>query len=213
MARFASTKSNVKKSSLERKLQIKKLQMQVIKLKLNEIKRQRRDMESVVDSGDEEEGNSSDEADNSSDEEGNSSDEADNSSDEEGNSSDEADNSSDDDEDYIADTDIDEVEQNNRPKRKRKSVVHYIDEQQSLSEGKFHGWTDQWDRSYNGHFSCDVCGQLYDRKETRECGCDIIHWRYGPSGREFEEERIDDRKYSNSKKPKSSGYAKDGFVV
>ena len=192
MARFASTKSNVKKSSLERKLQIKKLQMQVIKLKLNEIKRQRRDMESVVDSDDEEEGNSSDEADNSSDEEG---------------------NSSDDDEDYIADTDIDEVEQNNRPKRKRKSVVHYIDEQQSLSEGKFHGWTDQWDRSYNGHFSCDVCGQLYDRKETRECGCDIIHWRYGPSGREFEEERIDDRKYSNSKKPKSSGYAKDGFVV
>ena len=185
MARFASTKSNVKKSSLERKLQIKKLQMQVIKLKLNEIKRQRRDMESVVDSDDEEEGNSSDEAD----------------------------NSSDDDEDYIADTDIDEVEQNNRPKRKRKSVVHYIDEQQSLSEGKFHGWTDQWDRSYNGHFSCDVCGQLYDRKETRECGCDIIHWRYGPSGREFEEERIDDRKYSNSKKPKSSGYAKDGFVV
>ena len=217
MTRHSAEKPRASKSargisSKIEKCRIKKLELKLekmrldakcleLQIKLNEIKHQRRrDMMESVDSDDDEEGNSDD------DEEGNSDD------DEEG-------NSDDDDEEGNSDDDDEEnnechQHQNNRPKRKRKSVVHYIDEQQSLSEGKFHGWTDQWDRSYNGHFSCDVCGQLYDRKETRECGCDIIHWRYGPSGRELEEERIDVLKHSSSRsKSKSAGYVKDGFVV
>ena len=124
------------------------------------------------------------------------------------------DNSSD--EDYIVDTDEEEPIncQQRISSRKRKAVDHFIDQQQSYFEGEYHGRNDKWDTSYNGHFSCSDCGQLYNRKETRECGCDIIHWTYGPNEDELAEERIDDRKHSrSSSKSKSAGYIKDGFIV
>ena len=124
------------------------------------------------------------------------------------------DNSSD--EDYIVDTDEEEPIncQQRISSRKRKAVDHFIDQQQSYFEGEYHGRNDKWDTSYNGHFSCSDCGQLYNRKETRECGCDIIHWKYGPNEDELAEERIEDRKHSrSSSKSKSAGYIKDGFIV
>ena len=120
------------------------------------------------------------------------------------------------DEDYIVDTDEEEPIncQQRISSRKRKAVDHFIDQQQSYFEGEYHGRNDKWDTSYNGHFSCSDCGQLYNRKETRECGCDIIHWKYGPNEDELAEERIDDRNHSSSSsKSKSAGYIKDGFIV
>ncbi len=184
MTRHSAEKPRASKSargisSKIEKCRIKKLELKLekmrldakcleLQIKLNEIKHQRRrDMMESVDSDDDEEGNSDDD-------------------DEEGNSDDDEEGNSDDDDEENNEC---HQHQNNRPKRKRRSIVHYIDEQPSLSEGKFHGWTDKWDRSYNGHFS-------------------------HPTGRELHEEELDDRKNSNnSKKPKSSGYVKDGFVV
>jgi cobalamin biosynthesis protein CobT len=218
MTRHSAEKPRASKSargisSKIEKCRIKKLELKLekmrldakcleLQIKLNEIKHQRRrDMMESVDSDDDEEGNSDDddeEGNSDDDEEGNSDDDEEGNSDdddEEGNSDDDdEEGNSDDDEEGNSDDDDEEnnechQHQNNRPKRKRRSIVHYIDEQPSLSEGKFHGWTDKWDRSYNGHFS-------------------------HPTGRELHEEELDDRKNSNnSKKPKSSGYVKDGFVV
>ena len=126
----------------------------------------------------------------------------------------ETDNS--DDSEYAPETDddVDEPQPTRRmSSRKRKTVKPFIEEQTAYFHGKFHGSNDRWDNSYNGHFSCSECGQLYDRKETRECDCEVIHWRYGPDDRELAEERLDDRTHKNSSRSKSFGYIKDDFVV
>ena len=38
-----------------------------------------------------------------------------------------------------------------RPKRKRKTVTHLINEYPKYTKGKYHGWKDTYDRKYNGH--------------------------------------------------------------